>query len=353
MKSLFNAVLIVLLLAATVSAQTYTKISRLGGATTRFTAPVHSIDDVKKASTDAYEKDVEAVLAKVGLSAIAGKVNEEIEDGRVTPAVLSRGATIEFMAFRNKGVPDVKYNLKWDGDSLVGYSFTVEDKGVRYMFFIPEVCGNLSLIKREAVQPVAVVPPTVVTVPGPTVTITKEVIKEVKVPVVVQAPPIEYPRPDYRYFVSGLVGKQQRQLDVHGEKHHGKVKMYGDVLVGGKLGVNAFLGDHAIVTIAGGGAYNPEINTRSSAFADSYLQYRMSQGTSFGGGVSAWDNLYHDNVDLRLGYLGTVTIPFPKEGAYKHLSATAEWREYTKPLYGRYTDPDKNYQFWGGLQINW
>lgn len=347
--------MLVLALVSVASAQTTTTISRLGGATTRFTAPVHSIDEIQKASTDTYENDIKAVFAKVGLSGIAGKVNEAIKDGHVTPTFLSRGATIEWMAYRNKGVPDVKYNLKWGGDSLLGYSFSVEDGGVKYMFFIPEVCGNLSLIKREAVQPVAVIPPTVITVPGPTVTITKEVVKEVvkEVKVEIPASVVEYPRPDYRYFVSGLVGKQQRQLDIHGPENHGNVAMTGDVLIGGKLGINSFLGEYTILTIAGGGAFNPEVNTRSSVFADGILQYRMSQGTSFGAGVSVWDNLYHDNIDLRLGYLGTVTIPFPKEGAYKHLSATAEWREYTKPLYGRYTDPDKNYQFWGGLQLGW
>lgn len=351
-RSLLLAFVVSCIAITTALAQT--TIIRLGGAT-RFTVPVHSITEVQAASTFAYRRDVEIVLDRAGLTSIADKVNGAIHSGNITPTFLSKGATFEWMARRNKGVVEVLFNLKWDGGSLLGYTFSVTEKGTKYTFFIPEVCGNLSLIKHEAVatpQTTAPSAPVVIVQPAPP-PIVKEVPVPVQVPLYVLVYPPEVPRPDYHYFVSGMVGKQQRNYDEHFGPQAGTVKMAGDVVASGKAGVSIYLTPHWILSPSVGATFNAEVMTRSSAFADGVIQYRLDQGTAFGFGVTGSDNLYHDNRDFRLGYLGSVTIPFPKESKYKHLSAVAEWCEYTKPLYGRYTNPSANYQFWGGLQVNW
>lgn len=344
--------LLLILLAAPAAAQT--NISHLGGRTTRLTAPIYTIVAASRVlSTPALQSDISVALSKAGLSAITPQVNDAIRAGRLTSAALPKGARIEWMAMRNKGQVEVKSNLRWNSSPLQGYAFTVERQGTSYTFFIPEICGNLSLLHHEAMAAPAPPPATIVVQqPAPPQTVIVEVPKTVYVQLPPPAP-VVVPVPRYNAYISGHVGMERRQFDSNDPAGKATAKHplvnSGDPLVVGKFGLNGYLSEHWVVSPAAGAFYNGYQQERNGVFADLTLGYKFSQGTTLAGGASLWDITHHDS--MALAYLGTITIPFPKDSAWKHFSAVGEWRQFGQPLYGKYTDPDLNYQFNGGLQI--
>lgn len=355
-RSFFGLLLAFLLTASAASAQTI--IIRLGGST-RFTAPVHSIEDVKKASTPAYEQDVKAVLEKVGQGSIADKVNQAINEGQVTSAILFKGASIEWMAFRNKGRADVKVNLIYSGANTPGYVFTVTDSGTLYTFFIPEVCGNLMLVAHETVE-VQAPPPVVVVVPPPVVVAPPAAVPVPAPPVVVVIPPASVEAPTAtvvagpkRFFVVGLAGRQFRQFAT--PTREGDLRYYSgevvynsiDVIAPGvKLGGYVRLGDNFSVVPAVGYIHNLGDRARSSLFADATLQYYIGKGVSVGGGASFYD--VNHRWTHAVTYLGTGDIKLSDKTAL-----TMEWRQIGQPLHAvSYTDPDVNYLFDAGIKIS-
>ena len=41
-------------------------------------------------------------------------------------------------------------NIRWDGAApLEGFEFIIDDMNETYTFFVPEICGNVSLVRRE------------------------------------------------------------------------------------------------------------------------------------------------------------------------------------------------------------
>jgi hypothetical protein len=65
----------------------------------------------------------------------------------------------------------------------------------------------------------------------------------------------------------------------------------------------------------------------------------------FGSGLSFYD-LTHDNI-VTAAWLGEAGFPIWKSEPKKHqLDFQVEWRQF----FDRGSDPDTNYQFWGGLR---
>ena len=72
---------------------------------------------------------------------------------------------------------------------------------------------------------------------------------------------------------------------------------------------------------------------------------RSRRGFSLGTGLTLWDFTHGDQFTF--GWLGTAAFPVWKNEAKRHrLDASFEWRQF----FDRMSDPDVNYQFWGGLR---
>ena len=80
---------------------------------------------------------------------LTAQVQNILSNGQVTEATLAPGTVIEWMALR-RGGPNVVRNIRWDGAApLEGFEFIIDDMNETYTFFVPEICGNVSLVRRE------------------------------------------------------------------------------------------------------------------------------------------------------------------------------------------------------------
>jgi hypothetical protein len=124
---------------------------RLGGARS-ITRPIRDLAALKKiAGTPRMQKDYAAVLDQAGLSSLAPEVVQILRAGDA--AVLKEtnfaiGSTMEWMALRNKGKPDIIRNLRWGGQKpFPAWEFFIDDGNKGYTFVLPKACGNLLLAK--------------------------------------------------------------------------------------------------------------------------------------------------------------------------------------------------------------
>ena len=71
----------------------------------------------------------------------------------------------------------------------------------------------------------------------------------------------------------------------------------------------------------------------------------FSRGAYLGTGITAWDLTRSDIFTF--GWLGTAGVPvWRNDTRYHQLLLGVEYRQ----LFDRMSDPDVNYQFWGGLK---
>ena len=124
-------------------------VRSLGGPT-RFTAPVRDIPALTRSmSRPAIQRDLSTVLERAGMPMLTAQVQNILSNGQVTEATLAPGTVIEWMALR-RGGPNVVRNIRWDGAApLEGFEFIIDDMNETYTFFVPEICGNVSLVRRE------------------------------------------------------------------------------------------------------------------------------------------------------------------------------------------------------------
>ena len=124
-------------------------VRSLGGPT-RFTAPVRDIPALTRSmSRPAIQRDLSTVLERAGMPILTAQVQNILSNGQVTEATLAPGTVIEWMALR-RGGPNVVRNIRWDGAApLEGFEFIIDDMNETYTFFVPEICGNVSLVRRE------------------------------------------------------------------------------------------------------------------------------------------------------------------------------------------------------------
>ena len=181
----------------------------LGGAT-RFVPPVNTVEELTRSmSRPEIQRDVDMILDKAGLGSLKANVRRILSEGQVTDTPLPVGDRMEWMALRRNGTPELSRCLVWRGlnerDPLPGYRFSVTVKELAgntttYSFFVPKICGNLSLVNRVATAvpppPVSQVrppaPPQVVQGPPPP---PPPVVPPPVPPQVVQAPPVVVPPP--------------------------------------------------------------------------------------------------------------------------------------------------------------
>ena len=159
----------------------------------------------------------------------------------------------------------------------------------------------------------------------------------------------------FRPFFAGYFGKQQRQYDeddpagIGFTRPDNTVTAFGDKLFGVKGGVQinvaGYLETGFMFTPAIGVAINLEEADRTSLFGDLEVGYTFASGVSLGTGLTLWD--FTHGEQFTFGWLGTAAFPVWKNETKRHkLDVSVEWRQF----FDRMSDPDVNYQFWGGLR---
>jgi hypothetical protein len=390
--------------AAAQQAQPVRPIRRLGGST-RFTPPVNTVAALQKTmSTPRLQSDIRAVLEKDNLGSLTEQVTRTLSSGAVNETPINSGTTFEWMALRRGGRPDISRNLRWEGAKpLEGFQFTIDDLKETYTFFIPKICGNLALVSREpsreaarraeearkaeAAKAAAAAAAADAARKAEDARKAAEAQKEAEArKAAADRAAAEKKRLDeeraaaearraeearkkaeqdrlaaedealtFRPFFAGYFGKQQRQYDEDDPAGVGfthpdnTVSAFGDKLFGVKGGVQIRVaGDMEtgfMFLPAVGAAINLEEGDRSSLFGDLEVGYTFARGFSLGTGLTLWDFTHGDQFTF--GWLGTAAFPVWKNETKRHrLDANFEWRQF----FDRMSDPDVNYQFWGGLR---
>jgi hypothetical protein len=132
-------------------------VSTLGGAT-RFSGPMHSVDDLR-AMAAANRTQITAVLAQANMNELSTPLINVLSTGYISDTTVAPGTRFEWMALKRAGRAGLLHNVRWTGrQSFDAYQFSVESAGYTYTFIVPKVCGNFSLVSRAA-TPVAIVEP--------------------------------------------------------------------------------------------------------------------------------------------------------------------------------------------------
>ncbi len=371
-------------------------ITSLGGATTRFTAPVNDISALATTmGRAAIQVDLATVLEAAGMPGVIMDVQHRLAVGQVTAATLPPGTVIEWMALRRAG-PEVVRNLRWDGEApLPGFEFTVDDLSETYTFFVPAICGNLALVGRqpslEAARRAEVArldaaredAARAAAQEAARLAAEYEAALEAQRAAAAEAAAAEQARlaaeeageqarlaaeqtpAEYlaalerdlrvRPVLAGFFGTQQRQYDDTDSAGLGRLPLevprlvdvpaFFDSLLVVKGGVAVKLAEHVAFAPAVGVAVNIDDIERTSLFADAEIDVLFGPGAYVGTGVTVRDLTHIDSVTA--GVLLTAGVPVWKSDArMDQLLFGVEYRYLYAPL----SDPDVNYQFWVGLK---
>jgi hypothetical protein len=358
-------------------------------------APVNDVSSLARTmGRPTIQADIATVLEAAGMPALTELVQHSLAVGEVEVATLPQGTVMQWMALR-RGEPDVSRNIRWDGDApLPGFSFTVDDLNQTYHFFVPSICGNVSFLRSEpsleaarraqfAEEDAARAAATEANAQARLAA--EEAQAEYDRIVAEQAAAAEQARlaaeqyaaaeearlaaeqalADYlaaeqrdlrvRPFLAGLVGKQQRQYDDTDPAGLGRLPLpdvplldvpaFYDTLLGVKGGVALKLAEHLRFAPAVGVAANLDRGERTSLFADAEFDVVFGPGAYVGTGLTFWDLTHSDSVTL--GWLGTIGVPvWTSNERLNQALISVEYRQ----MFDRLSDPDVNYQFWGGLK---
>ena len=322
-------------------------------------------------------EDLATVFEQAGMPALAMEAQRKLAVGEVTVATLPQGTTIQWMALRRQG-PNVVRNLRWDGDApLQGFEFTVDDLQQTYHFFVPAVCGNVSLISQEpsreamrlaqmekdaAAREAAIQAAAAAQEQARMAQEQYEAAEQARLAA-------EQALADYqaalerdlrvRPFVAGFAGKQQRQYDDTDPAGLGRLPVYGegpglplkdvpaffDTQLGVKGGVARKMSDRWTFAPAIGLAPDLDATDRTLLFGDAEIDFLFASGAYLGTGVTFWDVTRSESITA--GWLGTFGVPVWRSDERMNQALIAvEYRQ----LFDRLSDPDVNYQFWGGLK---
>ena len=184
-------------------------------------SPLANIEELKDMMQQ-RERDIKAGMRAAGHADLFPLVRDHIArypQTQITVVDYQPGQHIDWMLFRSNGRGKVKVarNITWGGDApLTAFEFFIDKNGQRYTFAVPLACGNLSL-KEAGPQPCEPVIKEVVRevkVPGPTVYVPKEVVKEVKVPV--PGPTVYVPKEVVKYVDRPVVKEVVKEVQVPG-----------------------------------------------------------------------------------------------------------------------------------------
>jgi len=213
-----------------------TEVRTLGGST-RFSQPMHNVSDLH-AMVNTNRNQIATVLSLAGIGQLSTQVLDTLTTGSISDATIAPNTHLEWMALKRAGTPALLRNVRWVGrQSFDAYQFSVDFAGYTYTFVVPKVCGNLSLVSRNATPvaaipeppPAAPEPPRVAAPPPPE---PPPVATSGIAPAVAPAPPGEY----FGWLATGFIGSyfgaggQSTQADnINGSLTYGGQigKMYG------------------------------------------------------------------------------------------------------------------------------
>jgi len=200
-RRMFTAILGMLVATAAAqgvaSAQTRETAIRTLGGPNRFSAPMHSVDDLRTMAA-ANRTQISSVLSQAGLGDISTPFMNVVATGHVSDTTVAPGTHMDWMALKRAGRSSVLQNVRWTGaQAFDAFQFSVEANGYSYTFVVPKICGNFALLSRAPV-PVAAAPPLPPPPPAPRV----------------QAPPPPPPAPapvveaerQYPWMATGFLG---------------------------------------------------------------------------------------------------------------------------------------------------
>ena len=132
------------------------EVRTLGGST-RFSQPMHTVSDLR-AMVNTNRNQIGTVLSLAGIGQLSTQVLDTLTTGSISDATIAPDTHLEWMALKRSGTPALLRNVRWVGrQPFDAYQFSVEAAGYTYTFVVPKVCGNLSLVSRNA-TPVAAIP---------------------------------------------------------------------------------------------------------------------------------------------------------------------------------------------------
>lgn len=367
----------------------------------RFTPPVRTVDALKRTMSRANtQRDIGTLLQQAGLESLQAEVLRNLSEGTVTQVSVAPGTSIPWMAERRRGRPLIMRPTQWAGRAAFqAHQFEIDDRQNTYTFIVPLDCGNLSLLRQEPSRIAAREREDAARAEAARAAAAKaeadraaaakaEADRAAAAKAAADKAAADKAAADkaaaakaeadrqaeaarqaeearkaeearlaaekaalkVRPFIGGYFGKQQRQYDAVDPADLGidsnPVNRYGDAQVGAKFGVALRLGDgNWSFNPAIGFAGNLEEGSRSAGLVDMPIVYNFAQGTHLGSGLSFYD---FTHKDIRtFAWLGEAGFPIWKSEPKKHqLDFQLEWRQF----FDRGSDPDTNYQFWGGLR---
>jgi hypothetical protein len=366
----------------------------------RFTPPVRTVEALRRTMGRAnIQRDIGTLLQQAGLESLQAEVVRNLTEGTVTRTSVEPGTSMPWMAERRRGRPLIMRPTQWAGrNAFQAHQFEIDDRVNTYTFIVPLDCGNLSLLRQEPSRIAAREREEAARAEAARAAAAKAeadraaaakaeadraaAAKAAADKAAADKAAAEKAAQDkaaaekaeadrraeearkaeearlaaenralaMRPFIAGYFGKQQRQYDRDDPSEVGfdsnPVMRYGDAQAGAKFGIAFRIKDgpwsfNPAVGIAG----NLEEPQRSASFVDAPLVYNLRNGVHFGSGISFYD-LTHDNI-VTAAWLGEAGFPIWKSEPKKHqLDFQVEWRQF----FDRGSDPDTNYQFWGGLR---
>lgn len=350
-------------------------------------------------------RDIVRVLEGAGVGLLQADVLRILSEGAVTETTMAPGTVMEWMALRRQGRAGIMRNVRWDGrQAEPAYEFVIDNLSETFTFLVPKVCGNIALVRREPSREAARradearmaadaerrrAEEARIAAAEDTRRVeearkaeemrkAEEALKAEEMRKAEEARRAEEARQAEearkaeearqaeaaraeaeardlrrRPFVMGLVGKQQRQYDDTDPAGLGfptsatvrDVPAFGDALVGIKGGVEFTLTDRWTFAPGIGVATNVETSDRTLLFSDAEFDFMFRNRAYVGSGLTFW-NMTRREI-FTLGWLGTAGVPVWRSDATKHeLVFSVAWRQ----LFDRGSDPDVNYQFWGGIK---
>jgi len=155
--AVFGTLIAVAVAPGGASAQTREVEVRTLGGPNRFSAPMHSVDDLQT-MVIANQSQITSVLQQAGLGDIAEQWFNIVGTADISDTTVAPGTHFDWMALKRAGRPGVLRNVRWTGpQSFDAFQVSVEYNGYNYTFIVPKICGNFALLSRTAV--VAAAPP--------------------------------------------------------------------------------------------------------------------------------------------------------------------------------------------------
>lgn len=151
-KQLLGVLGMCLVLTSASSALAAETIKRLG--THPFNRPAMTSEADLRTMVDKNSANLQTGFAKAGDGDLYPEFKSQFPSAKIEAVQVTPGQKLDWMLFRHNGTGPVKAvkDVTWGGDtSFNAFRFSIDKNGQRYMFIVPALCGNLSLMAVGAV----------------------------------------------------------------------------------------------------------------------------------------------------------------------------------------------------------